>query len=180
MVVAGIDPGSWFTGIAFISITNRVPNIIHTDILKIDSNIAASEGLSRIYDFVRSSIKTYCPLYCSIEIPVYGQNPVSMLKLARSQAAAMIAVNHQKLKIIEFLPKQIKKIFTGNGNSSKEQVRYMVEQIFQYKAIGVSEHEIDAVSVAWCGHIYRYGIPTKKNKAKEWSQYVINNRDRVI
>ena len=181
MIVAGIDPGSWFTGIAFIKISHHPPIIIHTQSLNLDNQLQVPEKLCQIYTFIQENIKKYSPDYCAIENPVYGKNPISMVKLARAQAAAILAVSFLGLRIIEFLPKQIKKSITGNGNSSKEQVRYIVGQIFQHKTQNISEHEIDAVSIAWCGSIYRYGIPRQQtNKAKAWEDYIIDNTDKVI
>ena len=49
------------------------------------------------------------------------------MKLGQAKGAVLIAAAQSKTKIYEYSARKIKLALTGNGNSHKDQVRYMVE-----------------------------------------------------
>ena len=179
MRILGIDPGSRYTGYGVIQIENGKEEVVEYGVLKLDGTKSHALRLKQIYERLTHVIVRAKPDECAIEMPVYGQNPQSMLKLGRAQAAAMLAVLNRDIPAVEYTPKEVKRAVCGNGNAAKEQVWFMVCSILdikkQKKDAGFDA--TDALAVALC-HAHRKGNP-EKPKHKDWSSFVRDNPDRI-
>lgn len=185
--ILGIDPGSRHTGFAILTEQNgsfsaEECDVIHTH--QLEDHMAR---LQKIFEEISKVLKKHNPDYCAVETPVYGVDPLAMLKLGRAQAAAILAITNQGVPVSEYYPKAIKKSITGNGNASKKQVAYMLEKMISMPATGkLSEDATDALAVAWC-HISNLNSPVssagkkqhQNNKKSSWSAFVADNPDRV-
>ena len=148
MRILGIDPGSRTTGYGIVN--GNGETLVATDVVRLDSADDHPDRLKRIHDRLTALIGEHDPEAFSIEMPVYGQNPQSMLKLGRAQAAAMMAALDADLSVAQYTPKEIKKSVTGNGNASKKQVRFMVASILGIDADDLTHDAADALATALC------------------------------
>lgn len=178
MIVLGIDPGSRHTGYGVLDIEGGQERLVEFSVLHLDAHGSHQLRLKQIYDRLSGVIRRHLPDECAIEMPIYGQNPQSMLKLGRAQAAAMlVALNHQ-IPVTQYTPKEVKKSVTGNGNASKEQVRFMVKSLLTIDAreeVGLDA--ADALAVALC-HVHRLSHGATE-KFKNWESFVRANPSRV-
>ena len=181
MIVLGIDPGSRHTGYGVIECDDAgAEQIIEYGVLNLDVHKDHQLRLKQIYDRLMQVVERCLPDQAAIEMPVYGRNPQSMLKLGRAQAAAMLVVLNREIPVTEYTPKEVKKSVTGNGNATKEQVWYMVRAIL---SIGEQDPEMgldasDAIAIALChAHRHRRGGGTKRHK--DWSSFLRANPDRL-
>ena len=179
MIVLGIDPGSQVTGFGFIEILDGKERIIHHGVIRLDTTENHQLRLSKVYSGLCALIQEYLPDFCAVEMPVYGKNPQSILKLGRVQAAAMLAALNHEVPVVEYTPKEVKKAVTGNGNASKEQVRFMVRSLLQI----AEETELrldasDALAVGLC-HAQRNGEAAVRGN-KSWSQFLRENPERIV
>lgn len=184
MIILGIDPGSNITGFGVVQSENGREKLIESGVIRAGAKTEAKESpdhvlkLMRIHTSVTELIDEFKPDLCAVEMPVYGNNPQSMLKLGRAQAAAMLAALHREVPVTEYTPKEIKKAVTGNGNASKEQVRFMVETMLEMRSGSVVTMDAsDALAVALC-HIHR-GVTKSKATYKNWDSFARANPDRV-
>ncbi|NIR65398.1 MAG: crossover junction endodeoxyribonuclease RuvC, partial [Aliifodinibius sp.] len=74
-----------------------------------------NDRLQYIFEEITKLIKKHQPDECAVETPVYGVDPLAMLKLGRAQAAAILAITNQGIPVAEYYPKMVKKAITGNG-----------------------------------------------------------------
>lgn len=104
-----------------------------------------------------------------------------MLKLGRAQGVAMAAALAKDISTVEYLPKKVKQSVTGNGNASKEQVAYMLENLFNQKLEKKLLDGTDALAVAVCHHYHaRTKALTGNNSGKKgWAAFVSENKERV-
>lgn len=179
MIVLGIDPGSRFTGYGVVEVTGSRERILDFGVLRLESKPSHQMRLKEVYDRISEVTARLCPDECAIEMPVYGRNPQSMLKLGRAQAAAMMAVLNRSVPVTEYTPKEVKKSVTGRGNASKEQVWYMVRAILSMD----DEDErmmldaSDALAVGLChAHRLANGIPKKHSS---WEAFLRANPGRI-
>ena len=184
MIILGIDPGSNITGFGVVRFENGKSALVDSGVIR-----AARVGsdhqlrLKQIYESVCELIGLHHPDLCSIEMPIYGKNPQSMLKLGRAQATAMLAALNHQIPVTEYTPKEIKKAVTGNGNASKEQVCFMVETMLSMEhGSSVTLDESDALAVALC-HVHRGGTAQvgakPKAATKNWAAFIRENPDRL-
>ena len=178
-VILGIDPGSRNTGYAILTKQDGKLKALRCDVLKMAHMDDHSDRLQFIFD----------PTSCAVETPVYGVDPLAMLKLGRAQAAAMLAITNNSIGVSEYYPKQVKKSITGNGNASKEQVAFMLRKTVSLPKEKLSNDATDALAVAWC-HLMKQNSFNKQapkskdkthqnNKKASWADFVENNPDRV-
>ncbi len=180
MIILGIDPGSRFTGYGVINHEGGRQQIVEYGVLRLDSTDDHELRLKHIYDRLTRVLERCLPDACAIEMPVYGRNPQSMLKLGRAQAAAMLAALNRQVPVTQYTPKEVKKSATGNGNASKEQVWYMVRSILSITEddpkLGLDAS--DALAVALC-HAHRQAGGARREHYKDWGAYLRANPDRM-
>ena len=180
MIVLGVDPGSRVTGYGVVQIVQGQEQLVEYGVLKLDTQKSHQWRLKQVYDRLLSVIDRCLPDACAVEMPVYGKNPQSMLKLARVQAVAMLAALNREIPVVEYTPKEVKKSATGNGNASKEQVWYMTRSVLK---ITDADPELgldasDALAVALC-HAHR-GAKGKTPQHDSWDSFLKANRHRII
>ncbi|HEX6983022.1 MAG TPA: crossover junction endodeoxyribonuclease RuvC [Balneolaceae bacterium] len=189
-IILGIDPGSRNTGYAILTKENGKLVALRCDTIKMAEMNDHSDRLQCIFDKISAIISSFNPTSCAVETPVYGVDPLAMLKLGRAQAAAMLAISNQNIPVAEYYPKQVKKSITGNGNASKEQVAFMLHKTVRLPKEKLSKDATDALAVAWCHLMKQNSIqskvpkPQKKqhqnNSKSSWESFVADNPDRVI
>jgi len=175
MRILGIDPGSRATGYGVVQ--SRDETLTAKGVLRLDGTDDHPERLKQIYDRLTGLIDELAPEAFAIEMPVYGQNPQSMLKLGRAQAAAMMAGLNAELPVAQYTPKEIKKSVTGNGNASKKQVRFMVASILGTEADDLTHDAADALATALC-HNNREAHGDSASYTG-WASFVEANPDRI-
>ena len=184
MRILGIDPGSRITGYGVIDFEKGKETLVEYGVLKLDSTKSHEVRLKQIYDRLSKVIERCLPDECAIEMPIYGKNPQAMLKLGRAQAAAMLAALNREISIVQYTPKEVKRAVTGNGNSAKEQVWYMVRSVLAISddttknpSGDATFDATDALAVAIC-HAHRKNSPGA-GKHKDWSSFLRDNPDRI-
>jgi len=187
-IILGIDPGSRNTGYAVLAEENSSLQVLRCDVLRLDDLDDHSERLQRIFETLSQLVKSIQPTSCAIETPVYGVDPLAMLKLGRAQAAAMLAFTNAGFEVTEYYPKEVKKSITGNGNADKQQVAFMLKRMVKLPEENVPNDATDALAVAWC-HLMKLGQADRgaktdkkrhqNNKKSSWADFVAQNPDRV-
>jgi crossover junction endodeoxyribonuclease RuvC len=179
MIIIGIDPGSRATGYGIVDTSGSDDEVIEFGVIRLDAETSHPMRLRTIYRSVVALIEEHVPDELAIEMPVYGRNPQSMLKLGRAQAAAMLAGLNRDLPVAQYTPKEVKKSVTGNGNASKRQIRFMVHSILKLDgpADTITLDASDALAIALC-HGHREAHEDSQNYSG-WSSFVDSNPDRV-
>jgi len=178
MIILGIDPGSRITGYGVIEYDGREQRLIAQGTIRVNTTDSHQIRLRSIYRELQAVMEAHLPDLCAVEMPVYGNNAQSMLKLGRAQAAAMLASLNRQIPIAEYTPKEVKKAVTGNGNATKDQVRYMIRAILQIdNDTTIALDASDALAVGIC-HLHR-GEQDKRGTSGSWARFVRANPDRV-
>ena len=185
-IILGIDPGSRNTGYALLTEQKGQLIALRCDVIRMADIDDHAERLQVIFDKVSAIIRSNKPTACAVETPIYGVDPMAMLKLGRAQAAAMLAITNNGLQAVEYFPKVVKKSITGNGNANKKQVAFMLDKMVKLPDEKLSNDATDALAVAWC-HLMKgkgvSGSAKKKthqnNKKGDWASFVANNPDRI-
>lgn len=180
MIILGVDPGSRFTGYGLVEVERGCERVIEFGVLRLDGEESHALRLKHIYDRLMAVVQRCPPDECAVEMPVYGKNPQSMLKLGRAQAAAMLVVLNRQIPVTQYSPKEVKKSVTGNGNASKEQVWYMVRSLLEITDLDgpLATDASDALAVSLC-HAHRLNGKTEKTRYRDWSGFLRENPERA-
>jgi crossover junction endodeoxyribonuclease RuvC len=82
----------------------------------------------------------------------------SALNQRHARGAILLAAAHAQVKVAEYAPREIKKAVVGNGNASKDQVGFMVQQQLKLKDAPSPADAADGVAAALC-HCLIGGFP---------------------
>ena len=178
-IILGIDPGTTIMGYGLIKAQNQKLELITYGVLYLDKFDDHFLKLKKIFDKVTMLIEEYNPDELSIEAPFFGKNVQSMLKLGRAQGVAIAAAMNKTLPAFEYSPRKIKQAITGNGNSSKEQVAYMLKNLFELKELHKDLDATDGLAAAVC-HSYQSNITASDKKISGWKAFLQENPNRTI
>jgi len=143
----GIDPGLVNTGFAVLE-DKRI--IVSGVIRRPGSTIDRIHAISRE---IHTKLEEYQPGYTAIETAFYGKNPKSLIKSAQLIGAILYILREKNSRIIQLHPNTLKRIITGNGRASKEQVIYMVKNILQIEK-DLKPDEADAIAIALAASLH--------------------------
>ncbi len=178
-IILGIDPGTLVMGYGLIHIKNNTLSLLALGVIKLDKYEEHADRLKKIFERLIGLIEEYHPDELAIEAPFFGKNVQSMLKLGRSQGVAIAAALSKNIPINEYSPKKIKMSITGNGNSSKEQVAAMLENLLKFKHADKYLDATDALGVAVCHYFQNKGLASTKKKAYSgWEAFLKDNPKR--
>lgn len=185
--ILGIDPGSRTTGYALLVEENGSYRAKHCDVIRMETMDDHNDRLQFIFDEITRLVKEFKPDQCAVETPVYGVDPLAMLKLGRAQAAAILAITNQGIPVSEYYPKAVKKAITGNGNASKKQVAFMLDRMMTLPDKKLTNDATDALAVAWCHHTNTGKVANasgskkmhQNNSKSGWASFVASNPDRI-
>ncbi len=188
VVILGIDPGSRNLGYSILKCEGHRYTALRCDVLRLGHLDDHSERLQYIFEFLTNVIGSLNPEACAIETPVYGKDPLAMLKLGRAQAAAMLAASSSRIPVIEYYPKAVKKAVTGRGNAGKEQVAFMLRKVISLPEGPLPPDATDALAVAWC-HMMRQSETAAETSSTQkkhqnrrsagWIEFIRDNPERV-
>ena len=180
MIILGIDPGSLCTGYGVVRRDFGEPEYLSCGTIRPAAALDHPARLKFIYDQINLLIAQHGPDCCAVEMPVYGHNPQSMLKLGRAQAAAMLAAQNADISVRQYTPKEVKKAVTGNGNASKKQVSGMVQRLLNIEGLEVpiGTDASDALAVAIC-HAHRIDMKVAPPTSGDWAAFVRANPERI-
>ncbi|MFN0048763.1 MAG: crossover junction endodeoxyribonuclease RuvC [Cytophagales bacterium] len=179
-IILGIDPGTNVMGYGVIEIIGSKINLQQYGVIhlsKYDKDDHALK-LKKIYDKVSEVIEQYMPDMVAIEAPFFGKNIQSMLKLGRAQGVALAAALARNIPVVEYSPKKIKQSVTGNGNATKEQVAFMLKNMFDLAEKPEFFDATDALAVAICHH-YQNKTTFSKTSKNNWDSFIKDNPSRV-
>ncbi|MEO0091961.1 MAG: crossover junction endodeoxyribonuclease RuvC [candidate division WOR-3 bacterium] len=144
-VVIGLDPGLSATGYGIV----REDRCVDYGIIKSDITKPLAERINQILRLLQKKINQYSPTICAIETLFFKKESArSVIYSAHLRGALFFLLSKKKIPIVEITPARVKKALTGNGRASKQQIKFMVKNIFRISN-ELNEHASDALAVAY-------------------------------
>ena len=176
-IILGIDPGTTVMGYGVINVLGNKMTVLQYGVLKLQKYDDQQLKLQKILETTIRLIKEFLPDEMAVEMPFYGVNPQSMLKLGRAQGVVMAAGLLHQIPVAEYLPLKVKQSVTGNGKAATEQVAAMLQQLLHFRTTPEDLLDAtDALAVAVCHHFNRNSL---KGKTNSWERFVTENQNRV-
>lgn len=168
-IIAGIDPGSRFTGFGVISVDgNRLTCIDYGCIAgapKLESTLFA-DRLTRIYSGLRRLLETHSPQEIALEDVFHAVNARTALKLGQARGVALLAAAQTGAPLFEYSPLEVKKAVVGYGRAQKTQVQLMVRRLLNMSTPPQPLDAADALAIALCHAFNRSRV---RHTPQRWS-----------
>ena len=150
-LILGIDPGTAVTGYGVVAKEGGgAVSLVECGVVRTSSGKALPARIREIYEAVTTLITRHAPSVVVVEDVFQGKNVQSALKLGHARGAILLAVALSEIPIAEYSPREIKKAVVGNGNATKDQVGFMVQQQLRLKAPPSPADAADGVAAALC------------------------------
>jgi len=151
----GIDPGLNRTGYAVLATRGRsAPILREAGVIRSTAGKSLAERVAEIGGGLSEVLEEFRPGVLAIEqVFSLARNPKSALLMAHARGAIlMMAVNHG-VDVVHYTPTQIKRLLTGSGRATKNQVGRVVQSELALEQPPQPHDVADACAVAIC-HAY--------------------------
>ena len=150
-LILGIDPGTAVTGYGVVANEGGgAVSLVECGVVRTSSGEALAVRIREIYEAVTELIIRHAPSVVVVEDVFQGKNVQSALKLGHARGAILLAAALSEIPIAEYSPRAIKKAVVGNGNATKDQVGFMVQQQLRLEAPPSPADAADGVAAALC------------------------------
>lgn len=122
------------------------------DVIHIDERKPLNERLCVLYEAINGILNEYSPQVAAVESMFFGKNIQGIFSLGHARGVILLALAQRYIPIFEYSPREVKKAVVGNGNASKQQIRYMVSQLLPLTKSNLTSDAADALAVAICHH----------------------------
>ena len=150
----GIDPGLNRTGYALFERGARGPILREGGVIRSTVGKSLAERVLEIGSGVQELLEEYQPSVMAIEqVFSTGQYPKTALLMAHARGAVLFAAASRKIQVVHYTPRQIKRLLTGSGKASKDQIQRAIQNELQLTDVLEPNDVADAAAVALC-HFY--------------------------
>jgi crossover junction endodeoxyribonuclease RuvC len=99
------------------------------------------------YDFILAKLDQYAIDNLVAEDQFFGKNGKTGKTLMRFSGIAALIAGQRRLPIVFIPPTEIKKVFTGKGNATKDDIRQKVVEIYDLDI--VDDNQTDAIAIGY-------------------------------
>ncbi len=150
-LILGIDPGTAVTGYGVVAKAGgSTVSLVECGVVRTSSGEVLAVRIREIFQEITELIARHEPSVVVVEEVFQGKNVKSALTLGHARGAILLAAALSEIPIAEYSPREIKKAVVGNGNATKDQVGFMVQQQLRLKSPPSPADAADGVAVALC------------------------------
>lgn len=156
--VLGVDPGLNRTGYAVLETGARGPKLREGGVISSTQKLALAERLREISTGLCEVIEEYSPSVMAIEqVFSHVAHPKTAILMAHARGVILLAAAGHRIPVVHYTPRQIKKLLTGSGRATKEQMQHAIRHELRMKKLLEPNDVADASAVALCHfHSVRY------------------------
>jgi crossover junction endodeoxyribonuclease RuvC len=159
--ILGIDPGLNTTGYGVVATAaERTAVTGAVKVRLLEAGIVRSRGdnavqkVKEIYDGVKEVIENFRPDVLAMEqLYTHYDRPTTAILMGHARGCICLAAAQAGIVVVSYEATKIKKILTGSGRASKEQVQRAVKLELNLDTYPEPPDVADALAVALC-HLY--------------------------
>lgn len=147
----GIDPGLCRTGYALLERAPSGPRLLEGGVISSTASLTLAQRVHEIGAGLREVIAEFLPEAMAIEqVFSHPGRPKTAILLAHARGAILFAAADAELPIVHYTPRQVKRLLTGSGKATKEQVQLAIQRELALTAVLQPNDVADAFAVALC------------------------------
>jgi crossover junction endodeoxyribonuclease RuvC len=154
--ILGIDPGLGITGYGVIEHAAARPILCEAGIIRTADDKASdmAEKVHSVYKGVVEVIAQFAPAAMAVEqLYAHYAHPRTAILMGHARGVIFLAAAEAGIPVVSYAATQVKKIITGNGRASKDQVQRTIQQELGLAQPPEPPDVADALAVALC-HYY--------------------------
>lgn len=155
--ILGIDPGLNITGYGVLERDPKKPKspkVIEAGVVRGTAKTSLTDRLLEIHNGVVEIIEAFKPNVMALEqLYSHVAHPRTSILMGHARGVICLAAAQAGIPIIHYPATQIKRILTGNGRASKNQMQLAIQRELRLDALPEPPDVADALAVAVC-HYY--------------------------
>ena len=155
--ILGLDPGLETTGYGVIEITPEGPRVAEAGVVrsaKGRAKVDFAERVKALYDGIVEVIDQWSPAAVAIEqLYAHYEHPRTAILMGHARGVFLLAGAQRGIPVLSYAATQVKKLITGHGRASKEQMQYTIMRELGLSAVPEPPDVADALGIALC-HYY--------------------------
>ncbi|MDB4978665.1 MAG: crossover junction endodeoxyribonuclease RuvC [Candidatus Peribacteria bacterium] len=156
MRIIGIDPGLATVGVGIL--VSDSPHHLQAEewlTIRTKAGLPASERLAEIFTDLTALLQEVKPDLAVVERLYFETNVKTAMDVSQARGIILLAIELQKIPLLEATPLQLKQAITGDGKADKRQVQEMLVRLLQLKEIPQPDDAADALALAVYGAVHR-------------------------
>ena len=152
MIILGVDPGLHITGYGVIEV-NPGPKLCEAGIIRVTEESMANRVLA-IHSGLIEVIEQFHPEVLAVEqLYAHYKHPRTAILMGHARGVIFLAAAQHKLPVVSYNATRIKKIVTGSGRASKDQIQRTIQRELGLVNVPEPPDVADALAAALC-HFY--------------------------
>ena len=152
--VLGLDPGLQTTGYAVLEASDKGPRVRDAGVVRSADRRDPADMARRVkalYDGLCEVLDEWKPSAVAVEqLYAHYEHPRTAVLMAHARGAFFLAGAQRGVPVMSYAPARVKKLITGSGRASKEQVQHAITRELNLKAIPEPHDVADALAIALC------------------------------
>ncbi len=150
--ILGIDPGTARLGYALIDFqqTTQAVQLKACGVISTHKDYSDALRLKEIREDLEKIINEYKPDILSVEKIFFFKNLKTVISVAQARGVILEIGASSGMQIYEYTPLEMKKIITGSGTASKDEVAEYVHRYLKLEKKITPDDAVDAVGMAIC------------------------------
>ncbi len=152
--VLGIDPGLQCTGYGVLELAEGEIHLCEAGVIRTKRHELLSERLKELFEGITEVLESWEPQATALEeLYSHGQYPRTAVLMGHARGVICLACAQREIPVIHYGSTQIKKMVTGNGRASKDQMQRAIARQLKVAALPGPADVADALALALC-HCY--------------------------
>jgi crossover junction endodeoxyribonuclease RuvC len=167
MTILGLDPGLQTTGYGLLEVTRNAIAFREAGVVRSE---AAEDELEKrllsLFEGVCEVIDEWKPAAIAIEqLYAHYEHPRTAILMGHARGVLLLAAAERGIDVTSYAATKVKKLITGNGRASKEQMQLAVTRELGLSKIPEPDDAADALALALC-HAYAGGTVHGQTNAR--------------
>jgi crossover junction endodeoxyribonuclease RuvC len=160
--VLGLDPGLQTTGYGVLELAADGPKVCEAGVIRSAAGREPADMAARVkalYDGLVEVLDQWRPAAMAVEqLYAHYDHPRTAILMAHARGAFLLAGAQRGIPVMSYAPGRVKKLITGHGRASKEQMQHAVAR--ELNLAGPPEpHDVaDALGIALCHYFASGGL----------------------
>ena len=158
--VLGVDPGLNVTGYGVLEVTRRGPRLCEAGVVRGRTRGSLAARVAEIHEGLTDVIASLRPTVMALEeLYSHYKRPRTAILMGHARGVICLAGTQAGIPVVHYSATQVKKILTGSGRASKEQVQRAIQHELGLAEVPEPPDVADALAIALC-HYYLKDKPS--------------------
>ncbi len=158
--ILGLDPGLQTTGYGVLEFTDRGPRVVEAGVIRSVEGRETADMAPRVkalYDGLCEVLDQWKPAAMAVEqLYAHYDHPRTSILMAHARGVYFLAGAQRNIPVISYAATKVKKLVTGSGRASKEQMQHAVARELGLPGLPEPHDVADALGIALC-HYFASG-----------------------